>query len=921
MNRGAAEPDADFVALKALFAEVCDMPDEAAVRAHLAARGARSELVAGVLALVREDAAHTANSTRFSRPVAGMLASVAGPELAVGDVLGAWRLVRELGEGGMGRVFLAERNDGHYEQRAAVKLLRGFNGPGALEQLARERQILASLDHPHIARLVDGGATPAGRPYLVMDFVQGQPLDAYCAEQRPGLDATLELFGMVCDAVAYAHRQLVVHCDIKPGNVLVGADRRVRLLDFGIAQLQGRDEEAPRALTPRYASPEQRAGAPGSVAGDIYSLGRVLAEMVDAMPPRALHGARLREMQAIVDRACAEAPASRYPGVEPLQADLRRFRHHLPVWAVDGGWPYRWRKALRRQWPWALAGAGAVALSAGFTLRVMAERDRALQAEAAAEREAAATRQVSTLLVSLFEGADPARAGRPDVSAASLVDRGRERVAVELREQPELQATMLGVLGEVYQHMGQPRHSIDMYRQAVDAAQRLGQPAREAVALRRLASVLGESSEPANGIAPARRSLEIRRTLQPPPLATEVAESMDTLGYLLASTGSFDEAGQLLVESLAMRRRHQGEAHGDIANTLHLLGYLAARRGQLPEAEARFREAYAMRLKLFGAASHQTLISQQQLGATLSRQRRLPEAEALLRDHLVRRRALHGPDSGVVATALNELANVEQDAGHTQQAIAHYREAIAIEEKVAGRTSMRLAVAVNNLASALEEHGDPAAEAAYRDSLELRQARLPAGDLGIARAQHNLARWLVRHGRLAEARPLVEASLAVRESRLPAGHDEVVVGRLLRAELALAQGQGDVARGLLDGLAAVEAAMLPVRRGALARAQALALEASGRGEEALALRRQAQALLDESLPQGHVLALAARLELAARLMAMGQTEAARAQWRVAAPALAAQHAGSPLRGLATGLQARLDGSGAVRTSIRTNPRQ
>ncbi len=234
----ATEPD--HAQVKALFNELADIEDPTARQAHLAAMQLEPALAARVLALLQ---ASEAGQTRFGAPVAGMLASAAATELALGDRLGAWTLRSELGHGGMGRVFLAERSDGHYEQRAAVKLLLGLSSEAALAQLAAERQILARLTHPHIARLIDGGTTPRGNPYLVMEYVEGRRIDDWCRAQGLGLDAVLELFAMVCEAVGYAHRQLVVHCDIKPGNVLVGADGRAMLLDFGIAQLQGQQGE------------------------------------------------------------------------------------------------------------------------------------------------------------------------------------------------------------------------------------------------------------------------------------------------------------------------------------------------------------------------------------------------------------------------------------------------------------------------------------------------------------------------------------------------------------------------------------------------------------------------------------------------------------------------------------------------------
>jgi eukaryotic-like serine/threonine-protein kinase len=266
---------AELSRVKALFLEVCDLPDDAARRAHLAAQGVDEATVARVLALVARDREATAIAAPLQPAIASTTDDDEASELSPGDQLGPWQLLATLGEGGMGRVFLAERRDGLYQRQVAIKLLHGGADPHALVMLARERQILATLTHPHIARLLDGGTTPGGRPYLVMEYVQGQRIDEWCAAQQLDLGGRLVLFDQVCSAVAQAHRQLVVHCDIKPANVLVTPQGQAMLLDFGIARLEDQDDQGARGFTPRYASPEQRAGNPATAASDIYSLPRL----------------------------------------------------------------------------------------------------------------------------------------------------------------------------------------------------------------------------------------------------------------------------------------------------------------------------------------------------------------------------------------------------------------------------------------------------------------------------------------------------------------------------------------------------------------------------------------------------------------------------------------------------------------------
>lgn len=366
--------------LKQLFNAVCDLPNAAAQRAALQALGADSTAQAEVLAMLAP-----ASGTGFTRSVAQAAAQWLGSPLRPGDRLGAWTLLRALGEGGMGRVYLAERSDGHYRQQAAIKLLLGWSGADALARLTAERQILASMNHPHIARLLDGGTTPSGQPYLVMEYADGDTIDAWCARQQATLATRLALFQSVCDAVAHAHRQLVVHCDIKPSNVLVNQDGRAMLLDFGIARLEGQAAETTGGMTAGYASPEQAAGQPPGLASDIYSLGRLLAELL-----RPVAGSHRRgiELAAVVARATAHDPAQRYDSAGALQRDLQRLLAHRPVAAVGGGRLYGVRKGLRRHWPVALTGVLAslvvVTALAAFSNQLSARLDRALVAEAQA---------------------------------------------------------------------------------------------------------------------------------------------------------------------------------------------------------------------------------------------------------------------------------------------------------------------------------------------------------------------------------------------------------------------------------------------------------------------------------------------------------------------------------------------------------
>jgi eukaryotic-like serine/threonine-protein kinase len=365
--------------VKRLFAEVCDLPS--------AQRGERLRvltqdpaLIANVLELARASDICTSQATLIAGPMAELLGGAVASEMAVGDRLGAWSLTSVLGQGGMGSVFLADRVDGHFKQQAAVKVLHGIPSNKAREYLAQERQILANLAHPYIAKVIDGGSTPRGRPYLVMAYVPGQQIDEYCRAKQLQTNEILRLYLHVCEPVAYAHQHLVVHCDLKPSNVLIDASGRPVLLDFGIARLiNAVDPTGPiKAFTPRYASPEQQGGAPVSTTADVYSLGVMLRELITVSN---------REIDAILLKATAHDPRHRYASVDAMVADIKNHLDHRLVSAMPATLAYRSEKFVAKRWPQLVAASVFIATVTGFAMQLIASRDLSDAARLEAQRQ------------------------------------------------------------------------------------------------------------------------------------------------------------------------------------------------------------------------------------------------------------------------------------------------------------------------------------------------------------------------------------------------------------------------------------------------------------------------------------------------------------------------------------------------------
>ncbi len=428
--------------------------------------------------------------------------------------IGPWRITGVAGRGGMGAVYLGERDDGQFEQRAAIKLIRlGMDTPQLRARFLRERQILAALVHPNIATLLDGGVTDTGAPYFGMERVTGAPLDVWCDGRKATLRERVTSFLQVCAAVQHAHQNLIVHRDLKPANILVGDDGRVKLLDFGIAKLVGGDEEEPerrtstRVLTPAWASPEQILGRPITTATDVHALGLLLFRLLTGAHPfdrgegNAIATARAicelepvkpslaavdpalgrhlaGDLDTIVLRALAKEPQRRYPSVTALVEDLRRYRAGLPVLAHPDSPGYRARKFVARHRLVVAASAAVVlALVGGAAVAVVQaaearrERDRARIEEERAER-------MNAFLRSVLAAPDPVRGGARDLRVADLLAGASRRLESELGGQPAIEGDLRATLGETYYNLGRLEEAESELNRALGLARASGRSAR-----------------------------------------------------------------------------------------------------------------------------------------------------------------------------------------------------------------------------------------------------------------------------------------------------------------------------------------------------------------------------------------------------------------------------------------------------------
>jgi len=800
-----------------------------------------------------------ASHDRTDSVIGEAVASVASEAFATGGLpkghrIGAWEILKPLGKGGMGEVYLAARADAEYRQEAAIKIVRsGLDSPEILRRFLAERQILANLGHANIARLIDGGTTESGAAYFVMEYVDGEPIHRYCDAHGLDTRARLALFRQVCFAVQHAHANLVVHRDIKPSNILVTADGIPKLLDFGIAKLldPGTAGAEPavtrtmmRLLTPEYSSPEQVKGEPITTATDVYSLGVLLYQILTgrlpyeppsdkqadleraicetpperpstavtrggASSPKAARRELRGDLDNVVLMALRKEPERRYLSAGQFSEDIQRYLDGQPVLARQDTWSYRASRFIARNRAGVAAATVVVVLLVGVSVtttlqsfRIARERDRAVAAEARADRQAATAEQVSRFMVELFGGVDPEEARGREVTAREILDRGAERIRRELSEQPEIRARLQGTIGEVYTTLGVYDEATPLLEEslrqlvALEGEESL-EVARARVRLAALRQTRGDYDEADTQLTQA---LAVREKLLPPDHA-DVAGSLDSLGLLRRAQGRYDEAEDLIRRALASARAAAGaeQRNPTVAKYTGHLGLVLQEKGKSADAEAAFREALAMQVDLLGEDHPEVVTTLSNLGNVLANQNRYDEAEALLTKGLGLLRKLYGDEHIAVATQINNIAAFYKSKGDLEAAEASQREALAMFRKLLGEEHPRVAMCYNNLANILQDEGNlSAAEAMHRKSLALNRKLLGNEHPRVGDCLNNLANLLWEEGKFAESERLYREALALDRKLLGDGHPYVAMDLNALGLVLRDQGHFDDALPLVD---------------------------------------------------------------------------------------------------------------------------
>jgi len=796
--------------LEELFLAASDLPAEERAAFLDAACDADADLRREVDAMLAADA-------RADAVLGGAIGDLARSaverqEAVVGTRIGPYRIEGELGRGGMGRVFLGVRDDAAFEKRVAIKLIRwGDDDPEVRHRFLHERRILAQLDHPYIARLLDGGTTAEQVPYVVMEHVEGEPLDVYCDRRRLSTTARLELFARVCDAVQYAHANLIVHRDLKPGNILVTAEGAPKLLDFGIAKLLDAPAGAPvtrtqmRLMTPEYASPEQVRGEPVTIASDVYSLGVVLYELLSGRRPYALADSSPAEVERVITTADPLAPsaavsrdphltdgppepsgattpdevaqargvgpdrlrrqlagdldtivltamhkdrARRYGSVQELADDLRRHREGLPVLARRDSVRYRVGKFVRRHRAGVVAAVTAGVAVSGLTVFYLF---RLANERDRAQLEAEKANQVVEFLTGLFEVSDPGVSRGEDLTARTLLERGAARVNRELAGEPAVQATMLATIGNVYEKLGLPADAEPLLAEALEVTRRLHGPR-----------------------------------------SPETAEALAALGALALSRDQLPRAESLLTQAYDLRRALLPANDPAVVRSIAQLAGLANRQGRPAAADSLYSraEALAQRLPDADRDLRATILSNH--SEVLKNLDRLDDAEASLRQALAIRESLYGPEHPDVGATLNLLGLLLRFRGRYDEAEAVYRDLVRWGPRVLGENHPDVGTWFNNLAVVLKDKGEYAeAERIQRRVLAIWRAAYGEPHSQVALALNNLANLRQDQGDLAGAEELMLQALAMNRQLFGEDHPNVATNLNNLASVAAERGAYD----------------------------------------------------------------------------------------------------------------------------------
>jgi tetratricopeptide (TPR) repeat protein len=769
--------------------------------------------------------------------------------------IGPYRIVSQIGQGGMGSVYLAERDDEQYRRVVAIKIIHSFAAMRS-ELLLRfrvERQILAGLQHPNIAQMLDGGITQDGIPYLVMEYVKGVRIDEYCSRQGLSLRQRIELFRGVCAAVQHAHRNLVVHRDIKPSNILVTEDGTPKLLDFGIAKLLQPDNlpetmsatltsPAERPRTPEYASPEQVSGGPITTATDVYALGIVIYELLAGGHPFAGFRADIRTMEraicesearrpsaigssfagelrgdldSIVLKAMRKEPEQRYASVEQLSADLGRYLEGFPVAARHGTRRYRTVKFIRRHRFGVAAAAAFVIVLLTFITGMSLLAVRLARARTRSNTEAAKAQQAKNIAdtVNRFlqedllaqasashqAGSGPNAKADPDLTVREALDRAASSIQGKFDGQPLVEASIRQTIGQAYVNLGLLPEAQRQWERSL--ALRLsisGERDPDTLhAMRDLTDLELNGGRWAEAEPLLRRLLDIDRDILGP-RNPETRSVMYSLGVAYTRRGKYAQAEALLAEALELSRSISGEMNDETVGLMRDLADAYSNQGKYAEAERLFGKTLELQLRLFGPEYNDILITKLYLSRLYDREGKFEQAEQVGADALNSSRRVLGEAHPTTSFLMVVLANAYLDQGKYGLAQALLQKALDLDRRLFGRDNPNTLTTLGDVARVYQVQGKyAAAEQLYIHTLEVRRRVSGEEHPYTLRLMSNLATLYDLQGKYAPEEHLLAATSNAQRRVLGDSHPETLRSLSALGRFQLKQGKYSEAEATL----------------------------------------------------------------------------------------------------------------------------
>ena len=755
-------------------------------------------------------------------------------ESFIGKKIGPFQIEEMAGSGGMASVYRAERVDGQFHQSVAIKIIKqGIFSDQTAYRFKVEQEILASLHHPNIAQLYDGGLTAKGIPYLVMEYVDGIPIDVYANKHKLTIRQRLNLFIKVCNAVQYAHNNLVVHRDLKAQNILVNKQGNAKILDFGVAKLMDptssditlvQTTPGQRFWTPQYASPELVEGLSISIASDIYALGVLLHKLltdtypldlrdktytqihhiIPHKPPvtashsirqsktaeptaknRGLHANDLiktlkGDLDSIVLKAIHKEPDERFESVRHFVEDIQRYLQNRPVLARKTNFRYRIRKFSKRNVIPITSVAATVLLIAGiityYTVLITEQRNKA-------QNEAYKAHQVTNFMIGIFKNADPYNQNKTDLTAREILDKGTQRIKNQIKDQPDIKATLLYAVGGIYEDLGIYDKAGPLLHQALKIRQKLYPTGNDELA--NSLHMWADYNELTGHYDISKKYFKKSRAmflrLQED---SSFAASTEELGWVYYLTGDYHKADSLVNLSLKIFTATSGTGNNQTARGYQYLAWINNDEGNYKKADSLFRLALALRKNIYQGDHPLIAQTMQSLGKVLYNEQNYDTAEVYESQALAMQKKLFGDKHPEIATSLNILGLIKQKQHHYDISGKYLREAYKMRRDIYGKKDPLVMRSLGDLATNyFYGHEYLKAASVFKKVAKRNEQMLGADHPDVATDYNNLAMCLWKGGKKYQAVTYFKKAIHVDDKALRPAHPKLVYLRKNLADL------------------------------------------------------------------------------------------------------------------------------------------